>query len=375
MRACSTSAPTRRSRAFDGEPFELLASRRRDVISQAERPPPRAPRRRGAGGHVRRPDRCSRRSPAATRLASGASSRHCARRGGRREDARRDQRPRRDPARGRRRRAGRPRALHPVAAARPARAIASRRRRARSRTASATCGSRPSCPRCPRRSCTARRCSDRCARGATSCASTTRPRCATRSGTAAPTPRTSGACSRSSRAARGSSSPCPSSRARRWSRCSARIPDRVEVVRSGVSEAFHPGADAAAARAAFGLERPYVLTVGSLIARKNLEALTQAADALRREGIDLVAAGSGRGYMRAGASSVRELGLRGRGAPARALRRSRRVHAPLALRGLRPARAGGDGLRRPGGGVRPGSAAGGVRRTPRCSSTRPTRAP
>ena len=85
-------------------------------------------------------------------------------------------------------------------------------------------------------------------------------------------------------------------------------PERVEVVRSGVSDAFNPGADAFAARAAFDLERPYVLTVGSLIARKNLEALTQAADVLQREGIDLVAAGSGRGYMRAGASSVRELG-------------------------------------------------------------------
>ena len=85
-------------------------------------------------------------------------------------------------------------------------------------------------------------------------------------------------------------------------------PDRVEVVRSGVSDAFRPDADAAAARAAFGLERPYVLTVGSLIARKNLEALSRAAETLRREGIDLVAAGSGRGYMRTGASAVRELG-------------------------------------------------------------------
>jgi glycosyltransferase involved in cell wall biosynthesis len=85
-------------------------------------------------------------------------------------------------------------------------------------------------------------------------------------------------------------------------------PGRVEVVRSGVSDRFHPDADAGGARAAFGLERPYVLTVGSLIARKNLEALTQTADVLRREGIELVAAGSGRGYMRAGASSVRELG-------------------------------------------------------------------
>ncbi len=85
-------------------------------------------------------------------------------------------------------------------------------------------------------------------------------------------------------------------------------PAKVEVVPSGVSDDFHPGADAAEARAAFGLERPYVLTVGSLIARKNLEVLDQAAEALRREGIDLVAAGSGRGYMRAGATAVRELG-------------------------------------------------------------------
>ena len=58
-------------------------------------------------------------------------------------------------------------------------------------------------------------------------------------------------------------------------------PDRVEVVRSGVSDAFRPGADAAAARAAFGLDRPYVLTVGSLIARKNHARLIEAYAALR----------------------------------------------------------------------------------------------
>ena len=48
--------------------------------------------------------------------------------------------------------------------------------------------------------------------------------------------------------------------------------------------------------------------MGSLIARKNFDALAQAADTLRAKGIDLVAAGSGRGYMRAGPSAVRELG-------------------------------------------------------------------
>jgi glycosyltransferase involved in cell wall biosynthesis len=51
-----------------------------------------------------------------------------------------------------------------------------------------------------------------------------------------------------------------------------------------------------------------VLTVGSLIARKNFDALSHAAETLRGQGLDLVAAGSGRGYMRAGPSPVRELG-------------------------------------------------------------------
>ena len=83
---------------------------------------------------------------------------------------------------------------------------------------------------------------------------------------------------------------------------------RIEVVPPGVGEPFSPDADPDPARAAFGLERPYVLTVGSLIARKNLEALAPAADALRAQGIDVVAAGSGRGYMRPGTSPVRELG-------------------------------------------------------------------
>ena len=85
-------------------------------------------------------------------------------------------------------------------------------------------------------------------------------------------------------------------------------PDRTEIVPPGVGDAFRPGADAATARAAFGLERPYVLTVGSRIARKNVDVLAHAAGVLRGEGIDLVAAGSGRDYMRAGPSAVRELG-------------------------------------------------------------------
>ena len=85
-------------------------------------------------------------------------------------------------------------------------------------------------------------------------------------------------------------------------------PERTAVVPLGVGREFHPDADSAGARAALGLERPYVLTVGSLIARKNFDALAHAAAALAREGIDLVAAGSGRGYMRPGGTPMRVLG-------------------------------------------------------------------
>ena len=85
--------------------------------------------------------------------------------------------------------------------------------------------------------------------------------------------------------------------------------ERVVVVPNGVDDRFSPGAGADAARAALRLERPYVLAVGTRIARKNLAALDRAAGALAERGIDLVAAGSGRAYMRAeGDSPVRALG-------------------------------------------------------------------
>jgi glycosyltransferase involved in cell wall biosynthesis len=85
--------------------------------------------------------------------------------------------------------------------------------------------------------------------------------------------------------------------------------DRVRVVPNGVDERFAPTVDPAAARAAFGLERPYVLVVGTRIARKNLAALAGAARRLGERGVELVAAGSGRGYMRAeGGLEVRDLG-------------------------------------------------------------------
>ena len=88
-------------------------------------------------------------------------------------------------------------------------------------------------------------------------------------------------------------------------------PERVAVVPNGVDERFNPDADPAPARAAHALERPYVLTVGTRIARKNLAALRTTGRALAERGIELVAAGSGRGYMRSGTEAtpgVRPLG-------------------------------------------------------------------
>jgi glycosyltransferase involved in cell wall biosynthesis len=85
-------------------------------------------------------------------------------------------------------------------------------------------------------------------------------------------------------------------------------PERIRVVPGGVDERFTPGADAAAARARYGLERPYVLAVGTVSARKDLAALEAAAGALRERGIDVVVAGGARRYLRGGAPRLRRLG-------------------------------------------------------------------
>jgi glycosyltransferase involved in cell wall biosynthesis len=75
--------------------------------------------------------------------------------------------------------------------------------------------------------------------------------------------------------------------------------DRIAVIPGGVDERFEPGADADIARRAFGLDRPYVLTLATRYPRKNQVALASAARRLGERGIDLVAAGGGRSYMRA----------------------------------------------------------------------------
>jgi glycosyltransferase involved in cell wall biosynthesis len=87
-------------------------------------------------------------------------------------------------------------------------------------------------------------------------------------------------------------------------------PDAVTVVPGGVDPRFRPEADAATARAALGIDRPYVLCVASHTARKNLTALAPAAQALEPEGIEVVVAGGHRPQFAAepGLDGLRLLG-------------------------------------------------------------------
>jgi glycosyltransferase involved in cell wall biosynthesis len=83
----------------------------------------------------------------------------------------------------------------------------------------------------------------------------------------------------------------------------------AHVVPGGVDRRFHPRADPEPARAALGLTRPYVLTVASRIARKNLSSLDATCRRLGNEGIDLVAAGGERPqFAGKAASPARALG-------------------------------------------------------------------
>jgi glycosyltransferase involved in cell wall biosynthesis len=85
-------------------------------------------------------------------------------------------------------------------------------------------------------------------------------------------------------------------------------PDRIAVVPEGVDERFTPAVDPGPARAAYALERPYVLALGTVSVRKNLEVLGTVARALGDRGIELVVAGSDRHYLRSGGVPGRRLG-------------------------------------------------------------------
>ena len=94
-------------------------------------------------------------------------------------------------------------------------------------------------------------------------------------------------------------------------------PDRVRKVYAGVEQRFSkpvPPDDVARVRQRYGIERPYILGVGTLQPRKNFPTLIRAFDLLRQEhGIahQLVIAGS-RGWLDEPIrATIDELGLRG----------------------------------------------------------------
>jgi glycosyltransferase involved in cell wall biosynthesis len=79
-------------------------------------------------------------------------------------------------------------------------------------------------------------------------------------------------------------------------------PRRTAVAPLGVDPSFHADIDPEPLRGRLGLERPYVLAVGTAVARKNLALLEQAAPALAAEGLEVAIAGGQRSYMRAPAA-------------------------------------------------------------------------
>jgi len=83
-------------------------------------------------------------------------------------------------------------------------------------------------------------------------------------------------------------------------------PARITVVPGGVDDRFSPGAPPARR------DRPYVLTVASRTARKNLGALEATARRLAGEGIDLVAVGGDRPQFRDDARGKGREGAAGR---------------------------------------------------------------
>jgi glycosyltransferase involved in cell wall biosynthesis len=77
---------------------------------------------------------------------------------------------------------------------------------------------------------------------------------------------------------------------------------RVRVAPPGVDTRFSPSAGSPASA------RPYVFAVGTAGARKNLSLLDRIAPKLDAAGIDVVVAGSARGYLRQERVGVRSLG-------------------------------------------------------------------
>ena len=85
--------------------------------------------------------------------------------------------------------------------------------------------------------------------------------------------------------------------------------ERIRVVPGGVDARFSAALDPEPVCRRLGLTRPFVLAVGDRGPRKNLEALRPAISLLRKEGIDLVVAGGGRGHqLGAALEGARDIG-------------------------------------------------------------------
>ena len=119
-------------------------------------------------------------------------------------------------------------------------------------------------------------------------------------------------------------------------------PDRVTVIPGGVDARLHPAGRRGARPAARWAPRPYVLCVASQTARKNLRALVPLAGSRSTSSSP---AGTGRSSRASRGSTACATSARCPSAAPRPLRGRGRVRAPLPLRGVRPARAGGDGVR------------------------------
>jgi glycosyltransferase involved in cell wall biosynthesis len=88
-------------------------------------------------------------------------------------------------------------------------------------------------------------------------------------------------------------------------------PERITVIPEGVDERFFAATPDRVVAARYALPERYVLALGTVSERKNLDVLGRAAGALHERGIELVVAGSERGYLRGSAAGLRRLGYVG----------------------------------------------------------------
>lgn len=85
-------------------------------------------------------------------------------------------------------------------------------------------------------------------------------------------------------------------------------PERVTVIPNGVEERFAAAMPDPALAARYGLQRPYALAVGTVSERKSLDVLERCARILAAGGVELVLAGSDRGYLRGRVEDLRRIG-------------------------------------------------------------------